>query len=281
MLTTFSQPKTIRINDYDLHYIERGKGNALVFLHGGGATDFRTWDSQVDFFSERYRCVAYSLRYHFPNAWTGDGSDYSTRNHADDLFRLIEALELAPAHIVASSYGGDIALTMTHQRPHLVRALVLGEPPLMKWRPGSVDGPDRSADEFDNSWEASSQSVQKGELEKGVRLFASRIMGADDYDRLPDATRMRMLENARILTLPDPSLSTDFSFEDAAEIQVPTLLLTGELSPKHFLSVSNELARRLPRVERATIPSFSHYLHGMTPGIYNQVVLSFLARQGS
>jgi non-heme chloroperoxidase len=279
MLTTSSETKTIRINDWDLHYVEQGMGPALVFIHGGGATDFRTWGPQVDFFSDAYRCVAYSLRYHYPNAWSAGGADYSTRNHADDLAGLIEALELAPAHLVTASYGGEVALAMTRRQPHLVRTLVLGEPPLANWHPELTDGPARSAGKFDNLWQASSWVVKKGQIEQGVRLYADQMLGGDYYDELPESARQRMLENARLLTLPEPSLSTDFSQADAAAIQVPTLLLTGELSPKHFLVVSDELARHLPRVERFTIPSASHFLHVMNPGAYNQAVLAFLGRR--
>src|SRR5512132_4091069 len=133
-MATFSQPKTIHVNGADLHYIEQGMGDAVVLVHGGGATDMRTWGAQIDPFAQHYRVVAYSLRYHYPNAWVGDGSDYATVVHANDLAGLIQALQLAPAHIVSSSYGGDIALLMTHQKPQWVRTLVLGEPPLTAWR---------------------------------------------------------------------------------------------------------------------------------------------------
>ena len=72
-----SQLKKVRVNDIDLHYVDIGSGNPVVFLHGGGATDYRTWTPVIGNFMENYRVVVPSLRYHYPNEWVGDGLDYT------------------------------------------------------------------------------------------------------------------------------------------------------------------------------------------------------------
>jgi pimeloyl-ACP methyl ester carboxylesterase len=271
-MSTFSQLKAIHVNGVDLHYIEQGRGDGVVLVHGGGATDFRTWGRQIDLLAQHYRVVAYSLRYHYPNAWVGDGSDYSTAVHAHDLATLIQALQLASAHIVTSSYGGDIALLMTREQPQLVRTLVLGEPPLAAWRMRLVAETARPGEVSAQSWDASAKAVQRGDFECGVRLFASRVMGEGAYDRLPETVRRRMLDNARVLTLPEAVFLSDLSCDDAGDMAVPALILTGEASPQQFQIVADELARCMPNVQRATIPQTSHLLHGMSPTIYNETV---------
>ena len=53
-------------DDVELHYIERGKGVAVIFVHGS-LGDYSTWDAQLGPFAETYRAIAYSRRYNYPN----------------------------------------------------------------------------------------------------------------------------------------------------------------------------------------------------------------------
>jgi hypothetical protein len=104
-----SQMNKVRVNDVDLHYADIGRGDAVLLIHGGGATDYRTWTPLIDRFAEHYRVVVPSLRYHYPNVWVGDGLDYTPETHAKDVAALIKTLGLAPAHIAGSSMGADIS----------------------------------------------------------------------------------------------------------------------------------------------------------------------------
>jgi pimeloyl-ACP methyl ester carboxylesterase len=78
-----------RHGNIGLAYVEQGRGASVVLVHGGGPTDLRTWGQQLEAFAERFRVIACSQRYHYPNAWLGDGSDInSTTGHAADLAAL-------------------------------------------------------------------------------------------------------------------------------------------------------------------------------------------------
>jgi pimeloyl-ACP methyl ester carboxylesterase len=93
--------KHIRTDNTSLAYLEQGQGVPVVFLHGSGATDLRTWGQQIEPFAEQYRVVACSRRYHYPNPWIGDGAEItSTYIHASDLAGLIGALEWSRVHLV-------------------------------------------------------------------------------------------------------------------------------------------------------------------------------------
>jgi hypothetical protein len=93
---------TIEVNGSLLEYHETGSGAPLVLVHGS-VNDHRTWGAQVPFFSSRYRVVSFSRRYHHPNPWAGDGSDYSVSLHADDLVGLIRALSPGPCSCSTAS----------------------------------------------------------------------------------------------------------------------------------------------------------------------------------
>ena len=120
----------ILVNGANLHFEDRGRGEPLVFVHGS-ASDWRTWDAQLDEFARRHRAIAYSRRYHWPNDPIPAGADYSMAEHVQDLETLLRKLDTVPADLVAHSYGACVALLLAIQSPHLVRRLVLSEPPAL------------------------------------------------------------------------------------------------------------------------------------------------------
>lgn len=276
-MTAFD-PKSIRVNGIDLAYAEHGTGDPVVLVHGGGATDLRTWESQIEPFGRYYHVVAYSQRYHWPNDWVGDGRDiYSTRLHSADLAGLVRALDLSPCRIVGSSYGADIALLLACEHPELVRSLVLGEPGLQRWLVG-IPGGETLNTEYLNTIEPAALAVQRGDFEAGARLFADAVLGPGVYDQLPMSPRERLLDNARLLEFERPDLDdSPFGCTEAGTIAAPTLLLTGDDSRAMFGLVAKELTQCMPGIEQALIPNAAHLLHGMNPAVYNATVLEFLA----
>lgn len=269
------QPKTVHVNGFDLHYVEEGTGDAVVFVHGGN-TDFRSWVSQMQPFAQHYHVISYSRRYHFPNTGAEQASGYFAAEHRDDLAALIETLRLAPAHLVASSYGAYITLLCAGARPELVRSLVLGEPPVPM-----LIGPDASQG-FMRDIEPIRQAFERGESEQAVRMFMDARVGRGGFDRFPAPARQMMLDNIpefrlEVSTSPDQYFIA-FDCDDAKVIHKPTLLVTGADSPVFLHQMTDELERCLPDTERAMIPRASHGMHNQNPQAYNEAVLEFLAR---
>jgi pimeloyl-ACP methyl ester carboxylesterase len=273
--------KEMRVGDLNLAYVERGHGAPVVLVHGSGATDLRTWGSQIEPFAEHHRVIAYSQRYHYPNPWIGDGSDaMSTFVHAGDLAALIEALQLGRVHLIGFSYGADIALRFAVERPELLRTLVVAEPALFSWLGALPGGSDLFAG-FAATMIPAKRAVQEGDVEQGARLFIDAVMGSDHFDQLPPALHDRLMANVRLIGLEPTDIGefvTDITRDDAASIRTPTLVLTGDQSLKVFLLVSQELVRHLPNAEKAQIAEASHLMHVMNPRVFNATVLAFLAK---
>ena len=72
------------INGTSLEYVEAGRRDPVVFVHGS-ASDYRTWSLQVDEIGRRYRAIAYSRRYHWPNEPIPESADYALAEHVNDL----------------------------------------------------------------------------------------------------------------------------------------------------------------------------------------------------
>lgn len=276
------QPSKIEINGTELHYVEQGQGDPVVFVHGG-LGDFRTWLPQVATFSERYRAIAYSRRAHYPNHWPSDYTRAAMQLHVDDLCALIQALELEKAHLVGNSYGAYICLVLALQQPSLVRSLSLAEPPIhpLLLR---IPGGQELFDEFvADAWEPARGAFAKGDLHEGVRLFIEGAVGKRAWEELPPRVRQEMMKNGRemgVATQTELKVQMlDFSCEDAAKIHAPALLLRGALSPKKYYLINDELARCMPHAKQATIPNAAHVLHSHNPEAHDRIVLNFIAQQ--
>jgi pimeloyl-ACP methyl ester carboxylesterase len=118
----------VEINGVRLLVEEAGSGEPLVLVHGSW-DDRQTWAFVENDLAQSFRVVTYDRRGH-------TGSDDSPkpgsrRDDEDDLAALIEERGLAPAHVVANSFGGSIAFGLVVRRPELVRSVCAHEPPLL------------------------------------------------------------------------------------------------------------------------------------------------------
>jgi non-heme chloroperoxidase len=100
---------TARVNGVELHYLDRGQGEPIVFVHGG-LTDYREWEPVAKQLQNEYRTITYSRRYNFPNDNPLSMTDHSAIVEAADLAALNRYLHLGPMHVVGVSYGAYTAL---------------------------------------------------------------------------------------------------------------------------------------------------------------------------
>lgn len=281
LLTTGTHPKTLRVNGVDLHYIEQGEGEAVLFVHGG-LGDYRTWRPQMHAFSERYRAVSYSRRGFYPNHWPEGYSVASMQLHVDDMAALIEQLELAPVHIVANSYGGYVSLLLAMQHPATVRSLSLAEPPVHPMLRKAPGGEAMFEDFMVKAWWPARAAFAAGDLEGGVRSFLNGAVGPGAFEEMHTRVREAMMKNAPelgVCTLTDYLVyMPHVTCEQVGTIQAPVLLMSGERSPRMYYLINDALAGCLPDAEQATIHDASHVLNTHNPEAHNRIVLDFLAR---
>jgi len=48
--------RSIRVNGVELHYIDRGRGESVVFVHGA-LDDYRMWEPELEPFTQHYRVI--------------------------------------------------------------------------------------------------------------------------------------------------------------------------------------------------------------------------------
>jgi non-heme chloroperoxidase len=275
--------KNIEIDGRQLHYIEQGKGQPVIFIHGG-INDYRSWLFQMDPFSQKYRVISYSRRFACPNKQVGNiAAENTIEENASDLAVLIRKLDLSSAHLVGHSYGAFTALYCAYRNPDLVKTLVLGEPPVLPFLAKShlKDDLELLSGFRDNAQKPAMEALERGDAEKAVRAFIDGVMGKQNvFDQIPEQTRRIMIDNAESLQGElESGMPASFTVEYAKQIFISTLLVKGELSPRFFHRIVDILSDNMPNNEQVTIPGVTHDLGCMTkPDIFNTKVMQFLAK---
>ena len=97
-------------------------GPAIVFLHFSGA-NLMMWQRVVPYFQERYRVVLVDLRGHGKSDAPEGG--YHMDVMAQDVIAVLDQLGIEKAHIVGSSLGAEVGLSLAANHPERVISLIL------------------------------------------------------------------------------------------------------------------------------------------------------------
>lgn len=271
--------KNVAVNGTELAYVETGRSDPLVLVHGG-MQDHRLWQAHLAIFGQRYRAIAYSRRNHFPNDVSAEGtSDAMGDAHGDDLAGLVQGLALGRVHVVAHSSGALAALFFAAKHPKLIRTLVVNEPPVTGLLLNVAGGAGVLA-EWRTRMTPAREAFRLGDLQRGARLFADAVGGPGTYDRRSEAERRMMLDNAleRVADARTVLQPPAFTCEMAKRITAPTLLMNGVRSPAFFHRIVDELERCMPNRERVVIPDASHTVPSENAAGFDEAVLAFLER---
>ncbi len=110
-----------------IHYQDRGRGDAVLFLHGlAGASNF--WWGTLEALSPTHRCIAPDL------LGFGDSDKprghYGIGEHVQTITRLADDLGLDRLHLIGHSMGGMVAVDYVLRFPQRVKRLALVNVPV-------------------------------------------------------------------------------------------------------------------------------------------------------
>lgn len=281
----------IEVEGARLAYVDRGQGEPVVFVHGG-ISDITIWEPIFDTVARQHRAIAYSRRWAWPNEPIPEGVADAIDRHALDLAALIEKLGVAPVSLVGNSWGGFVSLVVARDRPELVRRLVVQEPPVMPLVAGFPPAPPALLKTVltrprtglpvlgmvVKGLAPTEAARKRGEIERSIEIFVRRVaLGDAGYDSLPAWVKEHMGLNAA--THASQFLNEGgfarFTAADARSIRVPTLVMTGEHSPRGLRALARELTRHLPNAETVEIAGASHIMHVDRPEATARAILEF------
>jgi pimeloyl-ACP methyl ester carboxylesterase len=267
--------QTLRVNGYDMAYLDVGSGPTLACVHGS-LCDFRIWGSVIGPLTAKHRVIALSLRHFFPDHWDGTGDTYSIAQHVDDVIAFIAQIEPRPVDLMGHSRGGHISFRVAQQRPDLLRRLILAEPG------GELDatldpdykpGPSPLAARF----AASAEKIAAGDIDGGLQYFMDTLEGPGAWQRLPAMAKQLLRDNAMTLLGQVRDQRPPFSKADAESIRTPTLFIGGARTKGMLPKVLHTLAAHVPGSRTEIIPGATHPMFEQAPQKYSEIVLNFLA----
>jgi pimeloyl-ACP methyl ester carboxylesterase len=278
------------INDYKFNYIENGNGGNLVFVHGS-ASDYRTWDKQLEYFGEYYHSIAYSRRYHWPNEQILDNEDYSMAKHVEDLEVFLKFIGNKPIHLVGHSYGALLCILLAIKNSELIHTLTLGEPPAVALYVSNIPKPKEILKLLFSKPKLALGIIKFGakgiaptttafiqnDMDKALDIFGKATLGVKTFLNLSKSR----LEQARANLFKAELLGSGFLPLEENKIQnikLPTLLISGQNSPKLWQHLLIELNKLIPNSELKIIPEASHIMHEDNVLDYNTTVLTFLKK---
>ncbi len=191
----------------EAHVVECGSGPPVVFLHGLVGLN-EHWGKVVDRIASRVRCITLevpllSLR----------GVDCSLSAVSAMTMQYLDREIGEPAILVGNSFGGHVALRVTHERPELVHSLILAGSSGLIERTVVKGAPVRPTREW---------LVEKiGEL-----FYDKSKMDPNDVDRA--FVQLNERGGARAMVKLSKSARRDNMTDDLADIMQKTLLIWGE-----------------------------------------------------
>lgn len=262
----------LNIRDGNVYCEAAGEGTPIVFLHAA-FLDSRMWEDQWHDFSQRSAVLRFDM--------LGFGrSDRLEKliSRRQELYQVLEASGVKRAVLVGCSLGGETALDVALERPELVASLVIvsavpggfemqGEPPqpliemLSALEQGdharvtdlqmrlSLDGPFRLPDQVD-------PYIRQQAIEMHQKALAKGTWG--------------------LTLVPPPDPLDPPTIQLLGQIQIPTLIIAGELDNPEILRSADVMAAGIQGAQKVIIPNTAHLPNMEKPVEFNKAVQDFL-----
>ena len=242
----------VEVAGRSIAYERTGSGPPLVLVHGA-VEDHRAWRFQVPDLARGATVVAWDQ----PGCGASDDADEGVEL-ADLAHALAAVVEtVGPAHVLGFSWGGTLVLELWHQRPDLVRSLVLADT-YAGWR----------------------GSLPPAEVESRMTVAAEI---PDLFAGEPSPEAVALLDEMSADARPATTLRT-VALMAAADlthllptITVPTLLLWGEQDARSTLTVACQLEAAIPGARLQLLARAGHVANLEQPAAFTAAVRDWVA----
>ncbi len=243
------------------------KGRPVVLLHAFPMSS-AMWEPQLDALKS-FRVLAPDLR--------GFGATplvapWFLEHAVDDLLETLDGLGVAKAVLVGLSMGGYVALRFVEKHPALVRGLALCD---------TRAEPDANENKVKRA--AAVDFVRKNGVAPFVAPFLADSLAPSTLTGAPKT--VAFLKGVAEKSSPDAVMAALGALAARADmtgalsgIKVPTAVLVGSQDKITPLPLSEVLRTRIPGAELHLIPDAGHFSNAENPAVFNERLLSFLAR---
>jgi 3-oxoadipate enol-lactonase len=251
----------VGVDGSSLYYEECGTGQKAVVLLHDGVVNSAVWDDAWPTFCKQFHTIRYDRR--------GYGRSPATKkpyHEADDVAALLLDRKVSHAALVASSHGGNIAMSFALRYPAQVSELVL-------------IGPEADGFPYSEHFVMAQMAFQGANDPVEIRVQNTYFIAPGD-----DAARehLRRLLNAspqdhKHSDMPLPEKPV---FPYVRDLRMPTLILIGSADIADNQAVAGALVMAIPGAARVVVPDTGHLMYLEKPEIFSAVVSGFLKSHG-
>lgn len=203
----------IQANDLKVHYVEKGSGTPIVFVHGNWSTAL-SWQLVLDLLPGGYRGIAYDMRGR--GKTEGPDNDYTMPELSTDLLAFADALGLDKFHLAGHSLGSATAMQFAIDHPERLDSLVIVAPAWVDGMPAAYNVP------------AAQQALKDNRafFEQAYKAMMPTLADDDFFQRLASEGHQQRIR-ATMSNL--PALLEWHPGDRLREIDIPSIVISGEL----------------------------------------------------
>ena len=262
--TASSQASTgafLAVDGSRLYYEECGTGPKAVVLLHDGVVNSAVWDDVWPTFCKQFHAIRYDRR--------GYGRSPATTKpyfEANDVAALLMDRKVSQAALVASSHGGNVALSFALRYPSQVSDLVL-------------IGPAAEGFPYSEHFAMAQMAFQGAKDPTEVRaqntyfIVPGNDVAREHLRRLLNASPQDHQHND--MPLPEKPV-----FPYVQDLRMPTLILIGSGDVADNQAVAGALVMAIPGAARVVVPDTGHLMYLEKPEVFTSLVSGFLKAHG-
>jgi pimeloyl-ACP methyl ester carboxylesterase len=249
-------------------YREAGAGAALCLLHGIG-NQSGSWTRQLTALGTRFRTIA----------WDAPGYGGSDRlatetptaaDYADALAALLDALGIARAVVVGSSFGALVAAAFAANRPERTAGLLLLNPAGGYGLADASEREERLATRLERLARLGPEGMA---MEPSPGMLSSAA--SDEARALAAWSTARIRPDGYIQAA--RTLADGWLLEDAARYSGPVLVIAGSADTITPPASCERIARAFPRATYRLLDGLGHLSYLDAPATVNALIADFAA----
>ncbi len=244
--------KELNTANYKFSYVERGDGQAILFVHGF-RSDKNNWLGYIRKLGGGYKYVALDLPYHGSTV-VKRKVEFNIKNMTAALDEFIKAKKLNNFYMVSTSLGAGFALEYARHNPDKVLKIVLINPFALK---------------------PSSKEKLRAVVEKNKKVFSPDTLEQLDYLfvsmkgfplQVPSNIKNYILEKIRATNAQGKKMLEEVSCSEGLEkylprIRIPVLILQGSKDQVINFKDKHVYKKLLPNLKYVEIKGGHHIFY--------------------